>query len=95
MPLAFRSKISAGFIAAFLILLVGAFSFRSAHEALDAGRWVAHTYEVIGRLDALLAELIDVETGARGYALSGEERFLEPYQRGSRTSWKTSRRSGS
>ena len=55
----------------------------------------AHTYEVIGRLDALLAELIDVETGARGYALSGEERFLEPYQRGSRTSWKTSRRSGS
>ena len=83
MPLSFRSKISAGFSAAFLILLVGAFSFRSAHEALDAGRWVTHTYQVISRLEALLADLIDVETGARGYALSGEERFLEPYQRGS------------
>ena len=84
MPLSFRSKISAGFAAAFLILLVGAFSFRSARDALDAGRWVSHTHEVIGRLDALLADLTDVETGARGYALSGEERYLEPYNRGLR-----------
>src|SRR5690348_7203947 len=84
MPLSLRSKISAGFAAAFLILLVGAFSFRSAREAVDAGRWVAHTHEVIGGLDALLTDLVDVESGARGYALSGDEHYLEPYDRGTR-----------
>ena len=83
-PLSFRSKILAGFAAALLILLVGAFSFRSAREALDAAQWVAHTHEVIGRLDGLLADLIDVETGARGYVLSGDPLYLEPFERGAR-----------
>jgi signal transduction histidine kinase len=30
----------------------------------------------------LLTSLVDQETGLRGYALTGDERFLEPYQRG-------------
>ena len=82
MALSFRSKIFAGFAAAALVLVVGALSFRSARQALDAAQWVEHTHEVMGGLDALLGDLIDVETGARGFALSGEPQFLEPYDRG-------------
>ena len=33
----------------------------------------------------LLAGLVDQETGVRGYALSGDPRFLEPYERGQET----------
>jgi CHASE3 domain sensor protein len=77
-------KIGAGFAAALLILVVGLLSLRSERQALDAARWVAHTHEVRGRLDALLAALVDVETGQRGYVITGEPRYLEPYEPGVR-----------
>jgi CHASE3 domain sensor protein len=77
-------KIGAGFAAALLILVVGLLSLRSARQALDAARWVDHTHEVQGRLDALLGALIDAETGQRGYVITGEPRYLEPHEVGTR-----------
>jgi CHASE3 domain sensor protein/GAF domain-containing protein len=84
MRLSTAQKIGAGFAAALLIVLVGLLSFRSERRALDAARWVAHTHQVLGRLDALLADLTDVETGQRGYVITGESRYLEPYEAGVR-----------
>ncbi|MBV8702506.1 MAG: CHASE3 domain-containing protein [Acetobacteraceae bacterium] len=46
----------------------------------DAGRLVRHTGEVIGQADGLLTALVDAETGQRGFLLTGEERYLEPYR---------------
>jgi methyl-accepting chemotaxis protein len=37
-----------------------------------------HTHEVISEADAILAALINIETGARGYMLAGVDGFLEP-----------------
>jgi signal transduction histidine kinase len=37
---------------------------------------------VLGDLGLLQASLSDVETGVRGYALTGQETFLDPYRRG-------------
>ena len=34
------------------------------------------------QLRALLASLIDAETGERGYIITGNESYLEPYNRG-------------
>ena len=82
MRLTTRQKISAGFAAAVLILIVGALSFRSTRRAMDAARWVAHTHQVLERLDALLTALVDVETGQRGYVITGEARYLQPYDAG-------------
>ena len=75
-------KILAGFAAAAVILVVGVLAFQSARTALEAARWVAHTHEVLARLDALLGHLSDVETGQRGYVITGEPRYLEPYEAG-------------
>jgi len=36
-------------------------------------------FELISRADTLLSDLIDAETSQRGYALTGDETFLEPY----------------
>jgi PAS domain S-box-containing protein len=83
-PLSTAQKIGAGFAAAFLILVVGLLSLRGARQALDAARWVEHTREVQGRLDGLLAALADVETGQRGYVITGEPRYLEPHEAGTR-----------
>ena len=79
MHLTTGQKITAGFAAALLILIVGALSFRGARRALEAGEWVAHTHEVLARLDALQSTLIDVEASQRGYVITGAPRFLEPY----------------
>src|SRR5215831_15011835 len=41
---------------------------------------VTHTHEVIIHLNSLLATLTDAETGERGYIITGDERYLEPYE---------------
>ena len=84
MRLSTAQKIGAGFVAALLILVVGLLSLRSARQALEAAEWVAHTHEVRGRLDGLLAAMVDVETGQRGYVITGAPRYLEPHESGVR-----------
>ena len=46
---------------------------------LSAAQWVDHTDQVIARANALLKLLVDGETGMRGYLITGESVFLEPY----------------
>ncbi|MCS0610465.1 methyl-accepting chemotaxis protein [Massilia solisilvae] len=41
-----------------------------------------HTYQVLGAVDGALASLIDIETGERGFALTGQDGSLEPYKAG-------------
>ena len=45
---------------------------------------VERTYRVIADANELLATTVYMETGVRGYLLSGKEEFLEPYQAGPR-----------
>ena len=54
----------------------------SSQQTKDAMKWVVHTYNVIGKANALLAAAIDMETGMRGYLLAGRDEFLEPYRSG-------------
>jgi signal transduction histidine kinase len=42
-------------------------------------KWVVHTWEVIAQVERLVSSAKDAETGSRGYLLTGQERFLEPY----------------
>jgi len=73
-------KIVALLAGAILLIALGAAasfsSFRLAEEATEARK---HTRAVIVKADDLLSELIDAETGQRGYLLSGNEAYLEPY----------------
>jgi PAS domain S-box-containing protein len=43
-------------------------------------RQVARTHEVIGELESLPSTLKDAETGQRGYLLTGDEKYLQPYE---------------
>ena len=47
--------------------------------------WVEHTYQVIATAQAIVASAVDMETGMRGFLLSGQEEFLEPYTQGNDT----------
>ncbi|MYM69308.1 response regulator [Pseudoduganella sp. FT55W] len=41
--------------------------------------WVEHSERVIGNANQIGKEMVDMETGMRGYLLAGDEAFLQPY----------------
>jgi CheY-like chemotaxis protein len=43
-------------------------------------QWVEHTDRVINNANEAVKLTVDLETGMRGYLLSGDEKFLEPYE---------------
>ncbi|WP_411886579.1 response regulator [Polaromonas sp. YR568] len=46
---------------------------------LSSLNWVEHTERVIGNANEISKLSIDMETGMRGYLITGEESFLQPY----------------
>jgi len=62
-----------------LLILNAATSYRNTLNLVENERWVTHTHRVLTELEATLSTLKDAETGQRGYLLTGEERYLEPY----------------
>ncbi len=42
--------------------------------------WVDHTHQVIGKLNELTTLQADMESGERGYVVTGDDSFLAPYQ---------------
>src|SRR5262249_51363398 len=46
---------------------------------LSLNEWVDHSDQVIAQTRALEKLLVDQETGMRGYLLTGDDNFLEPY----------------
>jgi methyl-accepting chemotaxis protein len=74
-------KIGSGFgLALIALTIVGAVSYDSTSKLIDSAEWVRHTHEVRNGLDELLSGMKDAETGQRGYVITGEARYLEPYQ---------------
>ncbi len=42
-------------------------------------KMVEHTYKVIDNSNILVSSMVDQETGLRGFAIGGQEEYLEPY----------------
>jgi len=66
-------------LAALPLVTVVSLSGAAVMAYAKATRLAAHIVEVRQELDEWLGDLLDAETGARGYLASGEEVFLEPY----------------
>jgi PAS domain S-box-containing protein len=78
-----RTKVRMGFALAILLTcLLSVLSWRMAQQAADDAAWVGHTHEVSTALEMTLRHLVDVETGARGFAETGSAPFLDPYETG-------------
>jgi signal transduction histidine kinase len=45
---------------------------------------IEHAYNVVNKLEELKGEMVDVETGARGYIITTDSVFLNPYYSGKR-----------
>src|SRR5579872_6291154 len=74
------TRILVGYGLALLVVgTVGVVAYRGTTEAVDSADWVSHTYKVKETLAEVFSTMKDAETGQRGYLLTGEERYLEPY----------------
>jgi len=74
------TKIGAGFALALVILaIIGVSSYSSLNSLVNAAKWQNHTYEVTDALAETFSGLQDMETGQRGFVITGDDRFLEPY----------------
>ena len=80
MKLKIGAKLYAGFGAALAIMaILAAVAFNSISNLTTTAGQVEHTREVLGGLDDILGALKDAETGQRGYVITREDRYLEPY----------------
>lgn len=85
MKLRFRTQLLLpSVIALSLMILISTIVYISVNSLITNSGWVKHTHEVIGHGNELLAHMVDQETGMRGFAVSGDETFLEPYLQGSK-----------
>jgi signal transduction histidine kinase len=68
------------------VLAVIAVSSAIVYSRLHVIEWAkdrrVHTTEVLDTLHAGKEAMLDQETGVRGYLITGDERFLEPYHQG-------------
>ena len=62
-----------------LILLAWIY-YTNTRGLLETTQQVEHTWEVTTELEATLSGLKDAEAGQRGYLLTGEAAYLEPYR---------------
>src|SRR5882724_2782023 len=73
-------KIAAGFAMSFLLLLgIGVVAYRSTDALTKTSYLVAHTHLVMERVAGVLSQMKDAETGQRGFVITGDPTYLEPY----------------
>ncbi len=80
-PVPMNRRIALGFLVAAVLISLGfALSFYSYNQYRKDRELVEHTQQVMGQLEDVLSAMKDIETGARGYMISNDTLFLEPYR---------------
>src|ERR1700726_527681 len=76
-----EKKTGAGLaVAGMILLLVAGLLYRHGRSFIEASEWVSHTHEVLAELEGTLSGVAEAQTATRGYIITGQEVFLEPYQ---------------
>ena len=65
-----------GILAALILLFINEASYREASAAAQRIKQAEQTHQTI---NTLLQQMLNAETGSRGYLLTGDSRYLEPY----------------
>jgi len=66
-------------LALLLLVAISYVSYRSTVSFAESARLVDHTHLVIKQINQVLADVRDAETAQRGYLITGDMSFLQPY----------------
>src|SRR5580698_6108278 len=79
----FGRRIAVGFAVSFILLAaIGIVAYRSIDSLTKTSYAVTHSHTVLERLANVLNQLTDAETGQRGFVITGDEAYLDPYRSG-------------
>ena len=67
------------FVLSALFIAFTAVIYRHYSNAQQINNWIVHNYEVARQSRRILMDVVNMETGVRGYLLTGKTSFLEPY----------------
>lgn len=82
--IAFDFRLKAGYTAAFILLLISyILTLVANRQLIKSTDFVNHTNTIIKNLEGLNSSLKDAETSVRGYIITRDSSFLEPYQKSS------------
>ncbi len=70
------------FVSIFAIMILASFAVWQDGRAMAAQQRLLHASEVIQAADSILIALQNIETGQRGYLITGKPDYLQPYHRG-------------
>jgi two-component system CheB/CheR fusion protein len=80
MNFSLKGKLLTGYsVTAFLLLFVAVICLVTFQNFVKSQELLNHTNEVINTLERAASVIKDAETGQRGYLLTRDKRFLEPY----------------
>ncbi|WP_104382845.1 response regulator [Sphingobacterium sp. HMA12] len=83
MPKTILRNLQIGFGISLLLLIASSTaSYISIQKQIHNSAMVDHSRRVMGRVNKILQDLQNAETGQRGYLLTGMEKFLDPYKNG-------------
>lgn len=77
----FKSKVAAGLAIGVLAMAVLAvFSYSTVSNSDNDREWVSHTHYVLETLDSFLASVVLAETSERGFILTGDRAYEQPFE---------------
>ncbi|MDB4946075.1 MAG: histidine kinase [Labilithrix sp.] len=79
----FGKKLAVGFfLSSALVALIGVMAHRGIDTLTRTSYAVAHTHTVLEHVSGVLGEMRDTETGQRGFIITGDDGYLDPYRTG-------------
>ncbi|MCP4077007.1 MAG: methyl-accepting chemotaxis protein [Gammaproteobacteria bacterium] len=83
--LKFGAKIGGGYgLVIILMAIISIVVFLNVNSLVDSSMWVNHTYKVIRVAERVGGTMVDMETGQRGFMVTGEDEYLEPFTNGAK-----------
>ncbi|HYG17436.1 MAG TPA: CHASE3 domain-containing protein [Ohtaekwangia sp.] len=83
MKLYFQKKVLLGFFVAISIITwLSIYAYSNNRKFKETAEWVLHTNQVLFHAEQILSLTIDIESGQRGYTVTDDAVFLEPYHAG-------------
>jgi methyl-accepting chemotaxis protein len=80
MKLSFTLKIGGSFgLILIILLLTGFISFTNMKILQEDAALVTHTRQTLTKIEEVFRDISEAETGARGYIITGDEAFMDPY----------------
>ncbi len=71
------AALAVGLVLAVMLCVGGYFTLAHLRES---NAWANHTHQVLLAIASIETDLIDAETGQRGYLLTGKKNYLQPYE---------------